>query len=158
MAKRVDLPVRAPAWPWGGPRSVREKLVDPAQFDRKKKAKKLGDPKQPPLASNELLDFIGPGHTADELRLPMPPFPGGHDADLTGFNDLPMLESVAERGQGELSRQVEAALTRVSATPERRSRLEALLRCERQMLALLGPHRSQIQEIQRKRRETESTF
>ena len=75
MAKLNNMPPRAPLWPWGGPRSVREKLVDPAEFDRKKKVAKKGDPKNPALASAALLDWIGPGHNADELRLPLPPHP-----------------------------------------------------------------------------------
>src|SRR6185369_17960382 len=82
MAKINQNPPRTPMWPWGGPRSVRERLVDPAQFDRKKQARKAGNPKSPALASAALLDFIGPAHSADELRLPLPPYPEGHDADL----------------------------------------------------------------------------
>src|SRR5579863_7140672 len=102
MAKLTNFPPRAPPWPWGGPRSVRERLVDPSQFDRKKKAKKAGNPKSPALPSTELLDFIGPAHSSDELRLPMPPHPQGHDADLSGFNERPLLQGVAERsGNGD---------------------------------------------------------
>ena len=73
MAKINNQPPKAPLWPWGGPRSVREKLVDPTQFDRKKKLKKTGNPKSPALASAALLDFIGPAHSSEELRLPTPP-------------------------------------------------------------------------------------
>ena len=73
MAKINQQPPKTPMWPWGGPRSVRERLVDPAQFDRKKKLKKAGDPKNPALASAALMDFIGPAHSSEELRLPLPP-------------------------------------------------------------------------------------
>src|SRR5579883_2089807 len=108
MAK-INLPPRAPPWPWGGPRSVREKLVDPSQLDRKKKAKK-GDPKNPALPSADLLDSIGPAHSADELRLPLPPHPEGHDADLSGFNDRPMFDAIADRGDADMRRVMERAL------------------------------------------------
>ena len=97
MAKINNQPPKAPLWPWGGPRSVRERLVDPAQVNRKKAAK-TGNPKNPALASAALLDFIGPAHSSEELRLPLPPHPGGHDADLEGFSDRPHLASVAGRG------------------------------------------------------------
>jgi len=58
MAKVNQQPPRAPLWPWGGPRSVRDRLVEPRQLDTRK-TKKKGDPKNPSLASAALLDFIG---------------------------------------------------------------------------------------------------
>src|SRR6476659_2522148 len=119
MAKIYNPPPRTPVWPWGGPRTVREKLVDPTQLDRKKKAKKTGDPKNPALASFALLESIGPGHTAEELRLPLPPHPEGHDADLEGFNDHPHLEALTERAAGELQAGLERGLQRISAAPDR---------------------------------------
>ena len=89
MAKINQGPIqRSPMWPWGGPRAVREKLVDRNQF---KALRKKGDPKNPALASAELLDFIGPAHSAEELRLPMPPAPAGHDADVESYTDRPHL-------------------------------------------------------------------
>src|SRR5688500_7053355 len=88
-------PLPAPTWPWGGPRSVRERLVDPSQLDRRKGKK--GDPKNPPLASFALLEFMGPGHTSEELRLPEPAMPTGYDAELAGFADAPHLEALAAR-------------------------------------------------------------
>jgi len=152
MAKIDNPPPRAPAWPWGGPRSVQERLVDPSQFDRKKKLKKAGNPKNPALASSELLDFIGPAHSSDELRLPLPPHPEGHDADLDAFNDRPMLESVADRGAEE-GGGLEMSLLSVSAPPERIDRLKALLGREQQMLSLVGQLRQDMREIQQKIRE-----
>src|SRR5690349_14596825 len=137
MAKiNPNLP-RAPQWPWGGPRSVREKLVDPAQLDRKK-AKKKGDPKNPALASAALLDFIGPPHSAEELRLPLPPSPDGHDADTAALLDGPQLESVAERAGEEQRRSLDRALAGLKAPPDRIDRLKALLAREAQMLTLVG--------------------
>src|SRR5687768_11448879 len=116
MAKINNPPPRTPVWPWGGPRSVREKLVEPSQLERKKKAKS-GNAKNPALASHALLDFIGPAHSSEDLRLPMPPHPGGHDADLEGFTDRPQLKSVAERQDGDGKRQFEHALAKISAPP-----------------------------------------
>jgi hypothetical protein len=152
MAKiNPNLP-RAPQWPWGGPRSVREKLVDPAQLDRKK-AKKKGDPKNPALASAALLDFIGPAHSAEELRLPLPPFPEGHDADTHALQDGPQLSSVAERGGDESRKQLDRALTALRAPADRVERLKALLAREAQMLSLVGRISEEIKEIDRRRRE-----
>jgi hypothetical protein len=152
MAKLTNLPPTVSPWPWGGPRSVRERLVDPSQFDRKKKARKAGNPKSPPLASTALLDSIGPAHGSDELRLPMPPHPQGHDADLNGFNERPLLQAVADRSQAE-DPGLERALARVSAPPERLDRLKALLGREEQMLALVGRLNADIQEVQRRMQE-----
>src|SRR4051795_2018801 len=100
MAKINQPPVPQPAWPWGGPRAVREKLVNRTQVDTKK-TKKKGDPKNPSLASAALLDFIGPAHSSEELRLPLPVFPEGHDADLDGYVDRQNLQAIAERGDGD---------------------------------------------------------
>src|SRR5882757_8983829 len=96
MAKINQQPPQ-PAWPWGGPRAVQEKLVKRAQLIDSKKVKKKGDPKNPALASAALLDFIGPPHSSEELRLPLPVFPEGHDADLDGYLDRQSLGSVAGR-------------------------------------------------------------
>src|SRR5437879_9285289 len=115
---------RAPLWPWGGPRSVREKLVDPSQFRDKKKLGKKGDPKNPSLASAALLDSIGPAHSAEEMRLPMPPHPEGTDADLESFKDHGGLLQVAERADPEARRGIERGLERVSAAPDRVERMK----------------------------------
>ncbi|HEX8821407.1 MAG TPA: hypothetical protein VF794_15885 [Archangium sp.] len=151
MAKINNQPPRAPLWPWGGPRSVREKLVDPAQLDRKKR--KIGNPKNPALASAALLDFIGPAHSSEELRLPTPPNPKGHDADLEGFSDRPYLGSVAGRGDGEQRQLLERSMSRINAAPDRMERLKGLLQRESQMLALVGQVHAEVQEIQRRMRE-----
>lgn len=152
MAKINQNIPRGPAWPWGGPRSVRDKLVDPSQLERKK-AKKKGDPKNPALASAALLDFIGPAHSAEELRLPMPPHPEGHEADVEAFLDRGHLASVADRSEGEKRGKLERALGQVRAPPDRVDRLKALLSREAQMLSLVGQVNSEVQEIERRRRE-----
>jgi hypothetical protein len=153
MAKINNQPPRTPVWPWGGPRSVREKLVDPTQFDRKKRAGKVGNPKNPALASAALLDFIGPAHSSEELRLPSPPHPKGHDADVEGYSDRPHLASVAERTDADQRRLLDRGLSKVNAPPERMERLKALLQREAQMLALVGELNAEVQEIQRRMRD-----
>ncbi len=151
MAKINSQPPRTPLWPWGGPRSVREKLVDPSQFERKKR--KAGNPKSPALASAALLDFIGPAHSSEELRLPTPPHPEGHDADLESPSDRPFLGSVAGRAEDEQRQRLERGLARINAPPERMDRLKGLLQREAQMLSLVGQLHEEVLEIQRRMRE-----
>jgi len=151
MAKINNQPPRAPLWPWGGPRTVREKLVEPSQFDRKKR--KAGNPKSPALASAALLDFIGPAHSSEELRLPTPPQPRGHEADLEGFSDRPFLASVAGRADMEQRQLLERGLSLINAPPERLERLKGLLQREAQMLSLVSQVHADIQDIQRRMRE-----
>ena len=149
MAKVGDnQPPRIPLWPWGGPRSVREKLVDPTQFDRKKKAKKLGDARHPPLASAALLEFMGPGHASDELRLPPPPSPFGQGTEeLTPFPDRTFTRTVVDRG-GDLNRRaLDQALARVNAAPDKLERMKAVVNREAQMLSLLGKVQSDTDEV-----------
>lgn len=150
MAKIGGQPPRAPAWPWGGPRAVRDKLVDKAQL---KSVRKKGDPKNPALASAALLDFISPAHSADEVRLPMPPMPGGHDADLGGYQDRGHLGTVAERMQEVAQLAMERGLQSLRAAPDRVERLKSLLAREAQMLELVGNINAEMQEIERRRRE-----
>ncbi|MEW5739324.1 MAG: hypothetical protein AB1938_10385 [Myxococcota bacterium] len=152
MAKIGQQQPRAPMWPWGGPRSVRDKLVDRTQLDRKNVRKK-GDPKNPALASAALLDFIGPAHSADELRLPMPVPPGGHDADVEGYLDRPALSSVAERLNEQRQLALERGLQSLRAAPDRVDRLRSLLQREAQMLDLVATVSRDQAEIERRRKE-----
>jgi hypothetical protein len=152
MAKIGQQQPRAPMWPWGGPRAVRDKLVDRSQLERKNVRKK-GDPKNPALASAALLDFIGPAHSAEELRLPMPVPPGGHDADLEGFLDRPHLQSVAERMNEMRQAALERSLPSLRAPPERVDRLRSLLQREAAMLELVSTVSREQMEIERRRRE-----
>jgi len=156
MAKINQNPPRVPMWPWGGPRSVRERLVEPSQFDRKKAARKAGNPKNPALASAALLDFIGPAHSADELRLPLPPYPEGHDADLEAYQDRQNLQSAAEKLDPEERRAIDRALARLPISPERLDRMKALLGREGQMLALVEQLHDEISQIYRKMREEQN--
>jgi len=152
MAKIGQQQPRAPMWPWGGPRTVRDKLVDRSQIDRKNVRKK-GDPKNPALASAALLDFIGPAHSAEELRLPMPVPPGGHDADIEGYSDRPQLQSVAERMNEIRQAALERGFQSLRAAPDRVDRLRSLLQREAQMLELVGTVSADQAEIERRRRE-----
>ncbi|AGC44159.1 hypothetical protein MYSTI_02843 [Myxococcus stipitatus DSM 14675] len=149
MARINNQPPNPSLWPWGGPRSVRERLVDPSQVDRKK-LRKTGNPKNPALASSALLDFIGPAHSSEELRLPLPPHPGGHDADLEGFSDRPHLASVAGRGSDETRMLMDRGLTRINASPDRLERLKALLQREASMLNLVDQVNEETKEIIRR--------
>jgi hypothetical protein len=152
MAKINHPPPRGPLFPWGEARSVRERLVDPSQIARPKKRRK-GDPNDPPLPSAELMDFIGPARSADELRLPAPPHAPRHGADLTAFSDRPQLQSALQRAEEGLTRTLETALGRLNATPERVEQLEALLRREGQMLDLLRHLHVEMNEIHRRIRD-----
>lgn len=158
MAKVGQQPTKAPLWPWGGPRNVRDKLVDKTQVTSK--AKKKGDPKNPALASAALLDFIAPAHSAEELRLPMPPMPMGHGADLEGFLDRPYVSTVAERMSEYRQAEMERGMTSLRAAPERVERLRSLLQREAQMLNLVGMVGEAMSEVERRRREeqAEETF
>lgn len=152
MAKINQPPKGAPQWPWGAPRTVRERLVEPAQVDRRKLRKK-GDPKNPSLASAALMDFIGPAHSADELRLPLPPMPAGHDGDLEAFREREFLGAALERGGHEKHAQLEQGLAMVKLSPERMERLKGLLARESQMLSLVKQLKDEVDEIERLRRQ-----
>lgn len=154
MANTIGPQPRAPQWPWGGPRAVRERLVDRAQLDRK--VKKKGDPKNPSLASSALMDFIGPAHSAEELRLPMPPMPRGHEADVDGFLDRGHLATASENATQAMQALVGEALTQVRAAPERLDRLKSLLQREAQMLSVVSSVTSDMTEIERRRRQETS--
>lgn len=150
MAK-INQPPPQPLWPWGGEKQVRERLVNPAQLKKTQKKEKLGNAKNPALASSALLDFIGPAHSAEEMRLPLPPNPqqdGG--ALLEGFSDRPALGQVAERGEQGARHQLERNLGRINASPERLDRLKALLGAESAMLSLVGELNDEMKEIQRR--------
>ncbi|MGV3623460.1 MAG: hypothetical protein ACO1OB_21760 [Archangium sp.] len=156
MAKVGGQQPRAPSWPWGGPREVRGKLVDRTQLERKNVRKK-GDPKNPALASAALIDFIGPAHSSEELRLPLPPGPMGHDADLESYTDRGPLTSVAERMSEDNEASMQRGLATVRAAPDRLERLKSLLAREAQMLDLVNGVSNDMAEIERKRREETSS-
>jgi len=155
MAKIGGQQPRAPSWPWGGPKEVQGKLVNRAQLERKNVRKK-GDPKNPSLASAALLDFIGPAHSAEEVRLPLPPGPAGHDADVEGYLDRGPLNTVAERMQEAQQETLQRGLGMLRAAPDRVERLKSLLAREAQMLELIGTVSNDMAEIERRRREETS--
>ena len=153
MAKINQQPPRVPLWPWGGPKTVRERLVDPAQLDRARKKGRKSDPKNPALPSAELMDFIAPPHSSEELRLPLPPHPKGHDADLAAFQDRPHLEAAADRAGQEQTRAIEKQLAKLNAPADRVERLKALLQREQQMMNLVTAMNQDLDEIQRRIKE-----
>jgi hypothetical protein len=149
MAKINDgKPTRAPQFPW----DLRS-IVRPKELERAGKVKKKGDPKNPALASAALLDFIGPAHNADELRLPLPPMPDGHDADLAAFTDRSYVNGFLSRGSENAQALTEELLSSLRASPERLERLNALLGRENQMMLLVRHYQAEKDEIERKRRE-----
>ncbi len=155
MAKINQPPPKAPQWPWGTPAQVRERVVDAKALDRKRKAGKKGDPKNPALASAELMESIGAPHSADELRLPLPPMPQGHDADLAGFQERPFLNEAAARAEESALEKLERALDKVRAAPDRADRLKTLLQREGQMLKLVKRINDEVQNVYRAMREAQ---
>ena len=153
MAKINNGMPQVPQWPWGTPGQVRSRLVDRAQVVDKKRKGRKGDPKNPALPSAALLDSIGPAHGADELRLPLPPMPEGHEADVTPLSVREQLGELSQLAGPEARGMVERGLARLTAAPDRLERLKGLLQREAQMLELLGRFSDDVQEIQRRMRE-----
>jgi hypothetical protein len=149
----INRPPPNPYWPWGANRLVREKIVALEQLERKQRAKRRADPKNPPLASSALLEFMGPGHTSEELRLPEPQIPVELQAELGGEVGLSVLRSIKDRSEPDSQKKLERGLTQVKATPERVERLRSLMRCETDMLGLMGNLHDAVSEIERLRRE-----
>ena len=134
-------------WPGGGVRSVREKLGDPTQFEKKRR--KRGDPRTPSLASHELLEFMGTGHSSEELRLPLPPTPygDGEGAEPTYFPDRAFTRSAIDRGSSNLKQGLETALSRINVAPDKLDRMRAIIQREAQMIALASKVQDQVDEI-----------
>ena len=153
MAKINQPPRREPSFPWGEPQRVRERLVDPAQVAPAKNKRRKGDPKDPPLASIALIDFIGPAHSADDLRLPAPPRAPTTGADLVASSDRPRLQSAIARVNTEATRSLEGALGRSNASSERAEELKAQLSSEGRMIELLRQLHGDVGEIHRRMRE-----
>jgi len=153
MAKINNGMPQVPQWPWGTPGQVRSRMVDRAQVVDKKRKGRKADPKNPALPSAALLDSIGPAHGADELRLPMPPMPEGHEADVSPLSVREHLGELAQLTHPEARGMVERGIGKLSAAPDRVDRLRGLLQREAQMLELLGRFSDDVQEIQRRMRE-----
>lgn len=153
MAGRIPVQGNPQAfWPW--PRNVREKLVDRAQLDRTKKKKgKVGDPKNPPLASAALLEFMGPGGTSESLRMPAPTHPGAADGRVGDATDSESLSSLAQRGGEGQTALMTRTLSTLPIPPERMERLRSLLQREAGMLSVMGRLNVDVQEIHRRIRD-----
>jgi hypothetical protein len=149
MAGRIpNQPQALGFWPW--PRNVREKLVERAQLDRPKKGAKRGDPKNPPLASAALLDFMSPGHSSEELRLPLPPDPRPGSSSSQDTTDQPSLASLMEKGDGTMTEGLGRLLGKLQADPRRLEQLKSLLSREAGMLKVMGRINADLAEIQRR--------
>lgn len=154
MAGRINNPNpgAVPFWPWAG--NVREKIVERNQLiDRKKAKKKGGDPKNPPLASAALLDFMGPGHTSEELRFPAPVSPRAGEPRLAEESALGALGELLERGSESGAAGVTRELARLGVPADRLERLKGLLQREQAMLQVMGKLQEELAEIQRRMKE-----
>jgi hypothetical protein len=138
MARIGQPPTPPPSvWPWSQVRTSREKLVEPSEFERKRRLKK-GDPRNPPLASAELLEFMGPGSSSDDLRLPPPPGSAGSTAgDVPVFPDRTLTRQATDRVDERSRLGMEKALAKANLPADRLDRLKSLLRTEAQMITLL---------------------
>ena len=153
MAKIDQPPRREPSFPWGEPKSVRERLVNPAQVAPQKNKRRRGDPKEPPLASIALIDFIGPAQSADDLRLPAPPRTSGTSADLVASSDRPQLKAAIARVNPESTRALEGALRRLGVSSESAGQRMAELDSEGQMIELLRQLHGDVDDIHRRMRD-----
>lgn len=158
MAGRINNPNpgAVPFWPWAG--NVREKIVERNQLiDRKKKTKKGGDPKNPPLASAALLEFMGPGHTSEELRFPAPVSPRAGEPRLAEESGLDALGGLLDRGSEQQSAGVVRELARLSVPADRLERLKGLLQREQAMLSVMDRLHESLSEIQRRLKDENAT-
>lgn len=152
MAGRINNPAASQAfWPWPG--NVREKIIERNQLVARKKVKKGGDPKNPPLASAALLEFMGPGHTSEELRFPAPVNPRQGDARTSEQSGLPTIEGLVERGGEAQNQALGKELQRLGVPQDRLDRLRGLLQREQGMLQVMGRLSGDLAEIHRRMSE-----
>ncbi|MBS2030512.1 MAG: hypothetical protein JST54_21600 [Deltaproteobacteria bacterium] len=153
MAGRINNPNAGAAfWPWSA--NVREKIVERAQLiDRKKTKKKGGDPKNPPLASAALLEFMGPGHTSEELRFPAPVSPRAGEPRTAEESALPALEGMLDRGSDAANQGIAKEIQRLGVPADRMERLRGLLQREAGMLQVMGRLSTDLAEIHRRIRD-----
>jgi len=140
-------------WPWGGAKNVHEKLVRSSQLDARRTNRKK-DPRALPLASAALLEFIGPAHSSEELRLPAPLMPLGEEP-FDGFSEREALAQALERGSPESLGQLQKQLLTLNVPAERLERLKSMLAYEESMLQLVGEVSETLGEIERLRREAQ---
>ena len=158
MAGRINNPnPNAAFWPWPG--NVREKLVERGQLIERKKAskKKTGDPKNPPLASAALLEFMGPGRSSEELRFPAPISPRQGEARMAEDSGLEALGGLLERADDAQNANLSRDLGRLNVPADRLERLNALLQREAGMLQVMGRLQGDLAEIHRRIRDESKT-
>jgi hypothetical protein len=137
-------------WPWGGAKNVQDKLVRASQLQSRRANQKRG--KALPLASAALLEFIGPAHSSEALRLPAPPAPLERGLSFS-FSESEGLAQALERGSPESSEQLQKQLLALQVPAERLERLNSMLVYEEGMLELVGEVRESMAAIERLRRE-----
>jgi hypothetical protein len=156
MVGRINNPNPQPAfWPW--PANVKEKLVDRAQLDRKKGKTKAGDARNPPLASAALMEFMGPGHTSEELRLPLPIAPYERDAQTSGGTDQPVVAELMDKASGLNTDSLQRTMARLQVPPARLDQLKSLLGREAAMLGVMSRLGDDMAEIQRRMKDEQKT-
>jgi len=140
-------------WPWGGARNVQEKLVRSSQLETRRTNRKK-DPKALPLASAALLEFIGPAHSSEELRLPAPLMPLGEESSHAS-SEREELAQALERGSPGALGQLQKQLLTLNVPAERLERLKSMLSYEENMLRLVGEVSQALEEIERLRQEAQ---
>lgn len=151
MAGRINNPnPNVPFWPWPG--NVREKLVERSQLVERKKSnkKKAGDPKNPPLASAALLEFMGPGRSSEELRFPAPLSPRQGEPRTAEDSGLEALSGLLDRASDDQTANLARDLGRLNVPADRLERLKSLLQREAGMLQVMGRLQNELAEIHRR--------
>lgn len=151
MSKVNTQSPKSSMWPWGGAKNVQEKLVKASQLQNRRTSAKR-DPKNPPLASAALMEFIGPPQSSEALRLPAPPLPWEADPSRS-FSEREALEQALERSSPDASRQMQKQLLAMQVPADRLERLKSMLTYEENMLDLVGEVSESIKAIERLRRE-----
>jgi len=151
---KIDTPQspKSSMWPWGGSKNVEEKLVRTAQLQQSRRIASKRDLKNPPLASAALLEFIGPAHSSEALRLPAPPSPWGGEPSSV-FSEREGLAQALERSSPESSRQLQKQLLSLGIADDRLERLKSMLAYEENMLALVSEVSASMEAIERWRQE-----
>jgi len=149
-------PNPASFWPWAG--NVREQIIERNQLvDRKKRKGKTGDPKNPPLASSALLEFMGPGRTSEELRFPAPLEPRSGEARLSEQGGLEAMGQLLDRAGESANQGMARELARLSVPPDRLERLKGLIQREAAMLQVMGRLQGDLTDIHRRIQDESKT-
>ena len=127
------------------------KMTNVTRIEEAKKAK--GDPKNPPLASSALLEFMGPGHTSEELRFPGPVSPRSGEPRLQEDGGLGDIESLLDHAGESANKSLARELSQLNVPADRLERLKGLLQREAGMLQVMGRLQSDVAEITRRMKD-----